>query len=126
MDTKTYMKNALVTEPGDIAPLLDRMRNPQNARLLHAAMGLTTESGELFDALKRHLVYGKPLDRTNFIEEAGDIMWYLALLLDTVHSDFDEAMEKNVAKLKARFGEKFTEAAALERNLEKEREALER
>lgn len=126
MDTKTYMKNALVTEPGDIVPLLNRMSNPQNARLLHAAMGLTTESGELFDALKRHLVYGKPLDRTNLIEEAGDILWYLALLLDTVHSDFDEAMEKNVAKLKARFGEKFTEAAALDRDLNKEREALEK
>lgn len=124
MDNKEYMRSALATEPKDASPIQSRMI-PYTVRLLHASMGIQTEGGEIADALKRHVFYGKPLDRVNIVEEAGDILWYVAVLLDTVGSSFDEAMDKNIAKLKARFGDKFTEAAALERNLAAEREALE-
>lgn len=40
--------------------------------------------------------------------------------------DFEECLDLNIAKLKARFPEKFTEEKALNRNLEIEREILER
>ena len=38
---------------------------------------------------------------------------------------FDDIMEKNIAKLKARYGDKFSEHRATNRDLDKEREALE-
>lgn len=54
-------------------------------RLLHAAIGLCTESGELLDAYKKHIFYGKPLDHVNIKEELGDICWYMAIVCDVVH-----------------------------------------
>lgn len=45
----------------------------------HAAVGMTTEIGETYDAYKRHEIYGKPLDSVNVLEELGDYAWYLNL-----------------------------------------------
>lgn len=103
----------------------DRMTNPANARLLHYALGLCTEVGELQDAIKKFVAYGKPVDRTNIKEELGDILWYHARLLDLFGFTYEEVMEVNINKLKARYGTKFTEHAALNRDLDKEREVLE-
>lgn len=127
MNPNDYIKNALVTEArnemmkGDIKT---RLQNEGTIRLLHAFLGLETETAELQDVLKKHLFYGKPIDRVNLKEEAGDILWYLAVLFDELEVSFEEVMETNINKLKARYGEKFTERAALERNLEKEYEVL--
>lgn len=95
------------------------------SRIDHAIKGLVTEAGELEDVLKKQFIYGKAIDRVNLVEEAGDILWYLALLLRTLESSFEEAMEKNVAKLKKRFPEGFSEERALNRDLVEERKVLE-
>jgi len=52
---------------------------PRTLNLLHAAMGICTESGEFFDPIKKHLMYGKPLDEENMREELGDLLWYIAV-----------------------------------------------
>ena len=96
-----------------------------NARVLHAAMGCVTESGELMDALKKSTYYGKDLDVTNVLEEAGDILWYLAILFDELDTTFDKEMERVINKLKARFPDNFTEGDAFNRDLENERSVLE-
>ena len=102
-----------------------RLDNPDTLRLLHASMGLVTESGELMDAMKKHLFYGKPLDTTNLIEECGDLFWYIALLLNTLNVNMETVMQINVDKLKARYPEKFTEFHAKNRDLDTERKILE-
>lgn len=94
--------------------------------VLHAIMGCVTEAGEMMDQLKRHLIYGAPLDTVNLLEEAGDLQWYVALLLRTLDSSFDEVHQKNIDKLRARFPHKFTEEGALKRDLPAERAVLER
>lgn len=94
-------------------------------RLLHAAIGMCTETGELQDQLKKHIFYGKPLDTTNLVEEMGDLMWYVGIMCDTLKVSLEDVMIKNIAKLKARYPEKFTEDKALNRNLFDEREVLE-
>ncbi|MEM7036623.1 MAG: nucleoside triphosphate pyrophosphohydrolase family protein [Bacteroidota bacterium] len=93
--------------------------------LLHAAMGIGTEAGELLDAFKRKIFYGKELDVVNVKEEVGDLMWYIAILLRELDLDFHEILQLNIDKLRARFPDKFTEANALNRDLDKEREILE-
>jgi NTP pyrophosphatase (non-canonical NTP hydrolase) len=87
---------------------------------------LVTEAGELADVIKKHLYYGADLDYTNLIEEAGDLMWYLSILLDELNVSFSEVMEKNIAKLKKRYPDKFSKEHALNRDLEGEREILEK
>ncbi|MCB0357936.1 MAG: nucleoside triphosphate pyrophosphohydrolase family protein, partial [Bdellovibrionales bacterium] len=96
-----------------------------NIRLLHGAIGLATEAGEFLDALKKHIYYGRELDRVNLAEELGDIFWYCAIIADELNVPFAKIMETNIEKLKARYGEKFTEEKAENRNLTVEREILE-
>ena len=93
-------------------------------RLLHAAMGATTEANEILDALKKHIFYGKELDKVNLFEEVGDLFWYLAIIADEIGFSFEDAMEKNLAKLNARYGDEFDPEKALNRDLEKELEVL--
>lgn len=111
------------------------------AKTLHAIIGLATEAGELMEVVV-HELYGKvpsEFDRVHFEEEIGDIEWYRALLYagtDQLFTNNDTtqrislirpetAQKKNIAKLKARYGDKFSEEAALNRDLDKERATLE-
>jgi NTP pyrophosphatase (non-canonical NTP hydrolase) len=87
--------------------------------------GLVTEAGEMMDQVKRTKLYGKKVDTINLVEEAGDIMWYLAILCDDLNIDFEELWEKNINKLKVRFPDKFNYQEAIDRKLSDERKAIE-
>jgi len=125
MDNKKYVEGVLKTESNNFEAIADRASQKRNVRLLHSAMGLSTEANELVDQMKKVIFYGKELDVTNFIEEVGDALWYLAVACDELGVSFEEVMELNINKLKARYGNKFTEDAALNRDLETERKILE-
>lgn len=94
--------------------------------VFHCIVGMQTELGELADAYKKHIFYGKELDITNVSEEIFDILWYAVNLARIEKIDLVKGMQNNIAKLKVRFPEKFTEQNAIERNLEAEREELEK
>jgi hypothetical protein len=96
-----------------------------NIRIVHAAIGLFTESTEILKALYEHIFNGAPLDWTNLVEEGGDQFWYLAILADALSVTFEDMQEQNIAKLHTRYPEKFTEQQAVERNLNAERKVLE-
>lgn len=134
MQPNDYQKLALVTEmTPDFVRLFDSKtgepmsaeHNMMIARLIHAVLGLASEVGEIADALKKHLIYGRALDLVNIIEETGDVLWYEALALSAVKGQLSDAMEKNIAKLQKRFGDTFSEHAALNRDLPAERKILE-
>lgn len=125
MDTKDFVKNAIKTESRNFDEIGGRLSEVRNQRLLHAGIGLATESGEFLDALKKHVFYGKELDTVNLAEEMGDLFWYCALIADELGVDFADVMSTNIAKLKARYGDKFTEEKAEKRNLSVERKILE-
>jgi NTP pyrophosphatase (non-canonical NTP hydrolase) len=95
------------------------------ARLIHAGMGITTEAGEFMDALKKHTMYGRQIDTTNLKEELGDLMWYISLACDELGITLEEVMERNIAKLRKRYPEQFTEIDATNRDLKAERATLE-
>lgn len=126
MSETEYLTKALRTE---VTPLFvnDRDGNPSLllSRVMHAAMGMVTEAAEAIDMLKKHFIYGKPFDPINLLEEVGDTTWYCALMLKTLGYDFRQAFERNVVKLLKRFPDKFTEDAALNRDLNAERASLE-
>jgi NTP pyrophosphatase (non-canonical NTP hydrolase) len=99
---------------------------PVPPRVEHAAYGCVTEAGEMLDALKKAKFYGKTLDLTNIKEEAGDLLWYLAILFDELDTTFEKESARVIAKLKARYPDKFTLEHAENRDLVKEREILEK
>ena len=125
MDTKEYVVNAVKTESRDFSAIGSRLAEVRNQRLLHAGIGLATEAGEFLDALKKHVFYGKDLDTVNLSEEMGDLFWYCALIADELNVDFADVMATNIAKLKARYGDKFCENKAEDRDLAAERSILE-
>ena len=74
--------------------------------LLTAALGLTAESGEFTEVVKKILLQGKPYNEENVFHmkrELGDICWYLAQACMALDTTFDEVIEMNVDKLKARY-----------------------
>ena len=87
----------------------------KDMRLLHGAIGINTEAGELLDAFKKNIYYNQVLDVENVKEEIGDILWYMSIILDSVGSSFDEVMAMNNSKLKKRYAGGFSYKAAKER-----------
>ena len=80
-------------------------------RLLTAAVGMSAESGEFTEVVKKMIFQGKPVNEENLFHlkrELGDVMWYVAQACMALDTSFDEIVEMNVEKLKARYpGDEF-------------------
>lgn len=83
--------------------------------LLHAALGICDEAGEIAKAFKGSLAYKKELNVENLVEELGDILWFVALMADRLKIPMDYIAVKNIEKLYLRYPEKFTEEDAIAR-----------
>ena len=88
--------------------------------ILHSVIGIATEAGELLEAVKRifddgeldenkKIDHKEELDYVNLSEENGDLFWYSAILSDTIGKSFDEMMETNIAKLRKRYPDKYSD-----------------
>lgn len=119
-----YKKPEALEELAYAAYIRNDAKKTPNPRLLHAVLGCITEAAEMAEALLKH-INGGELDVVNLQEEVGDLLWYQAIFLDEVGSDFETEQNRVIEKLKARFPEKFTTEKANNRNLDAEREALE-
>lgn len=127
MTPSEYVDAVLVTESVSFDKIKERLQDERMLRLLHSAMGLCTEAGEFMDALKKSIYYGKEIDLVNLFEEIGDLLWYVGIGLDEIGLPMEECFERNIAKLKKRYGNKFGEklAASENRDLDAERVILE-
>lgn len=127
MTPAEYIEKALRTEntPKFVDDRIAMSESHYASSLIHASLGMQTECAEFADMLKKHLIYGKEIDEVNLQEELGDVLWYIALAAHTLGVSFEGLFAQNIAKLQKRFPEKFTQDAALNRDLEAERKALE-
>ena len=115
VDTVKYLDFVSeVTSPAskDFAMLLKSMTELEVEQdcdiphLLTAALGLTAEAGEFTEVVKKIILQGKPYNEENAFHmkrELGDICWYLAQACMALDTTFDEIIEMNVDKLKARY-----------------------
>ena len=79
-------------------------------RLLTAALGLGSETGEVVEIVKKMVLQGKPASDDNIFHmkrELGDIMWYWTTACASLGLDPFEVISENQKKLEARYGEKF-------------------
>lgn len=103
------MVRSLVKPGADIIAKL----TPESAHTLHMSVGVAGESGELLDAVKKYVIYNKPLDRANVIEELGDLEFYMEGLRQGLGISREETIEGNIVKLSARYqGLQYSDAAA--------------
>ena len=83
--------------------------------MMHMAIGVSGEAGELIDAIKKYVIYRKPLDRENVIEELGDLEFYMEGLRQSLNIDRQETLDANIAKLGVRYKHGYSDSAAQER-----------
>ena len=76
--------------------------------LVTAALGLSAESGEFTEIVKKILLQGKPYNEDNRIhmmKELGDALWYIGQACIALNTIFDELMKINYQKLSSRYPE---------------------
>lgn len=76
-------------------------------KLENACLGLAGECGEVCDIVKKALFQGHALDRAGLIEEAGDVLWYLAELAAGLGVSLEDMAVQNVMKLRRRYPNGF-------------------
>ena len=95
----------------DFVALADRLveldRQGANIeRLTTAAVGMSAESGEFLEIIKKMVFQGKPWtndNREHLIIELGDVMWYVAQACMALDISFDEVIKGNIKKLEKRY-----------------------
>lgn len=102
----------MLAKPGDeIAASL----TPEQAHLLHMAVGISGEAGELLDAVKKHVVYNKELDLENVIEELGDLEFYMQGVRNGLGINRAQVIAHNMKKLGVRYEKGYSDKAAQKR-----------
>jgi NTP pyrophosphatase (non-canonical NTP hydrolase) len=76
-------------------------------QLANAALGLTGESGEVADLIKKHLFHATPLDQEALVKELGDCLWYLGAFATVLGLSLDDIAQRNIDKLRRRYPEGF-------------------
>ncbi len=124
MDSKKYIEFTATTDHKSYEDTAGRCGAPEASKLIHYTLGLVTEAAEVADLVKKYIAYNKDFTELKFKDEMADCLWYIARMCAHFDTSFEELMDINEAKLKARFGGKFTEAAAVTRNLHAEDVAM--
>ena len=89
---------------------IENESNVKTPRLLTAALGLGSETGEFVEIVKKMFLQGKPASDENIFHmkrELGDIMWYWVTACASLGLDPFEVITENQKKLEARYGEQF-------------------
>jgi NTP pyrophosphatase (non-canonical NTP hydrolase) len=89
-----YQKLALKTAHNHPDPLMDKTI---------WAMGVAGEAGEIVEKWKKIVAYKEgQVSREDLAElkkELGDVVWYIAVLADSLGLSFEEVMKLNIDKL---------------------------
>ena len=94
---------------------LQQRTSPEKADLTMVALGLTGESGEFADLIKKHLFQGHPLEKERLAEELGDILWYIFEGAKFLDIDPEEIALGNIEKLKKRYPDGFDPERSINR-----------
>ena len=85
---------------------IEKKSDIKTPRLLTAALGLGSETGEFVEIVKKMFLQGKPPSEDNIFHmkrELGDICWYMAQALIALESSWEVVFDINVGKLSDRY-----------------------
>ena len=103
MTPNEYQRNAMRTASGISTSC------PENL-LLQGVMGMSGESGEALDIVKKIMFQGHELNeatREHLIRELGDVLWYVATTAEALNVPLETVMQVNIDKLRARYPKRF-------------------
>lgn len=84
-------------------------------RMQLALLGLQEELGEIAGPIKKLLWHGHTFDLIHMEEEIGDLLWYLAMLCNTLDLSLTDVLARNLDKLQARYPEGFSQERSQQR-----------
>ena len=70
-------------------------------------LGVAGEAGDIAGCIKKTYSHNND-QRAGIRENIGDTLWYLAMICNFFHWDFEQILDENIAKLKKRFPNGFT------------------
>lgn len=76
--------------------------------LVHGVIGANGETGELSEIIKKHMFHGHPFDRGHCIKECGDVLYYLALIAESLDTTLEEIAIVNHMKRTERYPDGFS------------------
>lgn len=83
--------------------------DPKSPIFPHLALGLTGESGEVADIIKKsQYLNPKPFSFDHLEEELGDVLWYLQGFCNVIGITLEELAIKNIKKLAKRRPNDYT------------------
>jgi NTP pyrophosphatase (non-canonical NTP hydrolase) len=85
-------------------------------QLVYASMGLAGESGEVSEKVKKAVWHGHEMDYAHLLDELGDALWYVALAADSIGLTLEAVMEHNIAKLRGRYPNGFSQERSQNRD----------
>jgi len=103
MTPNEYQRNAMRTASGISTSC------PENL-LLQGVMGMSGESGEALDIVKKVMFQGHELNeatKEHLIRELGDVLWYVATTAEALNVPLETVMQTNIDKLRARYPKRF-------------------
>jgi len=95
----------------DTIDLIREHRLPPE-RIITSAMGLSSESGEFAEIIKKIVFQGKPIEeetKFHLKRELGDILWYVCQACIALDTDLEDIIEMNINKLEDRYPGGFSE-----------------
>lgn len=98
----------LIPRPNETIPDEDIM-------FIWNAVGLSGETGEVLELLKKAVFHRHPLDREKLTKELGDVLWYLSAIATHAGIDLGVVAEQNIDKLMARYPRGFRETDSINR-----------
>jgi len=78
------------------------IKGQKDLDLARLTLGLSGESGEVAEKVKKALRGDKPLENSEMTNELGDVMWYVAVLAHHLGIELEDIGKANLSKLKSR------------------------
>ena len=80
--------------------------------VLHMAIGMVGEAGEVTELVKKDVFNKRQIPSIEMLKECGDVLFYMAGLLDSYGWSIEDALDQNVSKLRTRYPDGYSDAAA--------------
>ncbi len=109
------IKNITLNEYQLMASRTDVKNQTVDQALLNGAMGMIGESAEVMEHIKKVLFQGHEIDPDKLVDEAGDVLWYIAKMGRSMGVSLEEIAMKNIAKLAVRYPDGFKKENSIER-----------
>lgn len=111
-DYQNFVEKVTSKESNYMDAFLERIHDLKNQKsigiplLITSAIGLSSETGEFNEIIKKIIFQGKPLTDDNIFHmkrELGDILWYWINACRSLNLDPNDVLNENISKLSARY-----------------------